>query len=349
MPSPGLSKGPVVILLCLLAATLVNTPPACGAERKNIPDTKYTRLADVVYGRKHGTALTMDVLFPPKPNGAAVIWAVSSGFNSHHAWIEGTGFARNMSILLDRGYTVFAVVHGSVPKFTIPEYYADIRRSIRFIRHHARSYDIDPNRIGMSGASAGGVISLMMAAASQEGNAKARDPVDRESTRLQAVGCFFPASDLVNFEKDGVNVLAVAARNGHAESYKFRTFDTKARVYVPVTDEKRIQELLGEYSPITHVSRDDTPTLIVHGDKDRLVPLFQASRMVDGLRAVGVKAKLVIAKGKGHGWRDMWQNEMKHIADWFDVHLAPMAEPQRRRNGHQRARRGGSPKGPDHG
>jgi len=313
----------VGILLCLVAAALVSASPARGAERESIAGTKYTRLTDVVYGRKHGTALTMDVLFPPKPNGAAVIWAVSSGFNSHHAWIEGTGFAKNMSILLDRGYTVFAVVHGSVPKFTIPEYYADIRRSIRFIRHHAKSYKIDPNRIGMSGASAGGVISLMMAAASQEGNPKARDPIDRESTRLQAVGCFFPASDLVNFEKDGVNVLAVAARNGHAEAYKFRTFDAKARVYVPVTDAKRIHELLKENSPITYVSSDDTPTLIVHGDKDRLVPLFQASRMIDRLQAVGVKAKLVVAEGKGHSWRDMWTNEMKHIADWFDVHLAP--------------------------
>ena len=312
-----------LILLGLLAAALLNATLACGAERKKIPGTRYTRLADVIYARKHGTALTMDVLFPSKSNGAAVIWAVSSGFNSHHAWIEGPGFARNMSMLLDRGYTIFAVVHGSVPKFTIPEYYADIRRSIRFIRHHARSYKIDPNRIGMSGASAGGVISLMMAATAQKGNPKARDPVDRESTRLQAVGCFYPASDLINFEKKGVNVLSVAASHGHAESYKFRDFDPKAKVYVPVTDPKRIHKLLGEHSPITHVTPDDTPTLIVHGDKDRLVPLFQASGMIDSLQAAGVKAKLVVAKGKGHGWRDMWQNEMKHVADWFDVHLAP--------------------------
>ena len=71
------------------------------------------------------------------------------------------------------------------------------------------------------------------------------------------------------------------------------------------------------------MTSDDAPTLIVHGDKDRLVPLLQASKMIDALRAAGVKTKLVVAKGKGHGWRDMWNNEMKHIADWFDVHLAP--------------------------
>ncbi|NQT36987.1 MAG: prolyl oligopeptidase family serine peptidase [Planctomycetes bacterium] len=302
---------------CLL---LLCTPTTHAAE--SIPGTDYTRIADVIYARKHGVALTMDVLVPPKPNGAAVIWAVSSGFNSHHAWIEGPGFAKNMSVLLDRGYTVFAVVHGSVPKFTVPEYYADMRRSIRYIRHHAKSYDIDPNRIGISGASAGGVISLMMGAAAEEGNPAARDPVDRQSSRIQATACFFPASDLLNFEKPGVNVLGVAARNGHAASYCFSDFDAKAKVYVPITDPRRIDELLREYSPITHVTADDPPMLIVHGDGDALVPLFQASGMIGKLEAVGVAAKLVVAQGKGHGWPDMWSNEMKHIADWFDVHLA---------------------------
>jgi len=318
-----MSKGSVLVLLYLLSAAGLNIPPAGAAEREKVPGVECTRTSDVIYGRKHGVALTMDVLFPPKPNGAAVIYAVSSGFNSHHRWIEGSGFARNMSMLLDRGYTIFLVVHGSVPKFTIRENYADIRRSIRFIRHNAKSYGIDPNRIGMSGASAGGVISLMMAAAPQEGKAKARDPVDRVSTRLQAVGCFYPASDLINFQKEGENVLKIAAAHRHAGSYQFRDHDPKTNSYKLITDPKRIHALLAEHSPITHVSAGDTPTLIVHGEKDRLVPLLQASKMIDALKAVGVKAKLVVAKGKGHSWRDQWQNEMKHIADWFDVHLAP--------------------------
>ena len=318
-----MAKGSILVLLYLLSAALLNMPPASAAEREKVPGTECTKLADVIYGRKHGVALTMDVLFPPNPNAAAVIYAVSSGFQSHHRWIEGSGFARNMSMLLDRGYTIFLVVHGSVPKFTIRENYADIRRSIRFIRHNAKSYNIDPNRIGMSGASAGGVISLMMAATPQEGNPKARDPVDRVSTRLQAVGCFYPASDLLNFAKKGVNVLPVATAHGHAESYKFKDYEPKTKTFTLITDAKRIRKLLGEHSPITHVTSDDTPTLIVHGDSDRLVPLLQASKMIDALKAAGVKAKLVVAKGKGHGWRDMWKNEMKHIADWFDVHLAP--------------------------
>jgi len=315
-------KGLATVLLFALASLAV-VPPARAAERKPIEGLEYTRQADVIYHRKHGVALTMDVIYPKKQNAAAVIYAVSSGFNSHHSWIEGSRFARNMSVLLDRGYTVFLVVHGSTPKFTIRETYADIRRSIRFIRYNAKSYGIDPNRIGMSGASAGGVISLMMAAAPQEGNPKARDPIERVSTRLQAIGCFYPASDLINFQKEGENVLKIAAAHRHLGSYQFRDHDPKTNSYKLITDPQRIHKLLADNSPITHVSAGDTPTLIVHGEKDALVPLLQASRMVDALKAVGVESKLVVAKGKGHSWRDQWTNEMKHIADWFDVHLAP--------------------------
>ncbi len=317
-PTPLFWAIPLVVVLSVASAE----PPVANSAGTKIPGTEYTRKADVIYGRKHGVALTMDVILPPKPNGAAVIWVVSSGFNSHHSWIEGPQFAKNMSMLLDRGYTIFAVVHGSVPRFTVPEYYGDIRRAIRFIRHHAKSYGIAPTRIGISGASAGGVISLMMGAAAEEGNPEARDPVDRESTRLQAVACFYPASDLLNFQEEGQNVIPIATRCGHAASYKFCDFDQETKVYVPITDSQRIDELLAEYSPITHVTADDPPMLIVHGDADRLVPLFQASKMIDKLKAAGAKAELVIAKGKGHSWKDMWTNEMRYIADWFDVHLA---------------------------
>jgi len=62
--------------------------------------------------------------------------------------------------LLDRGYTVFAVVHGSQPRFTVPEIVADLNRAIRFIRHHAGTYGIDPQRLGITGAFAGGHLSL---------------------------------------------------------------------------------------------------------------------------------------------------------------------------------------------
>src|SRR5262249_49117526 len=119
----------------------------------------YKRIEDVIYGRKFGTALTLDVFQPFKTNGIGILFMVSGGFFSSHEAIN-PGFFR---ALLDRGYTVFAVVHGSQPKFVISEIEPDIHRAVRFVRHHAAEYGVDPNRLGITGGSAGGHLSLMMA------------------------------------------------------------------------------------------------------------------------------------------------------------------------------------------
>src|SRR5262245_45413365 len=137
----------------------------------------FTRTKDVIYGRKAGLALTMDVFTPKKPNGAAVVWVVSGGWFSGHQGINPA----YLNEFLKRGYTVFAVVHGSQPRFTIPEILDDMHRAVRYIRSHAREYKIDPDRIGISGGSAGGHLSLMQGTAGDKGNPKAKDPIDRVS------------------------------------------------------------------------------------------------------------------------------------------------------------------------
>ena len=99
----------------------------------------FTRKEDVVYGRKYGTALTMGVFTPKEnANGAAVVWVISGGWFSAHEVIN----PGPVEELLKRGYTVFAVVHGSQPRYTIPEIVADMNRAVRFIRYHAADYSI---------------------------------------------------------------------------------------------------------------------------------------------------------------------------------------------------------------
>ena len=115
---------------------------------------KVTRTEDVIYGRKSGVALTFDVFEPAKKNGAAVLFMVSGGFFSSKEAIN-PGFYR---AFLDRGYTVFAIVHGSQPKFQIPEITEDIQRAVRFVRHNASRWGVDTNRFAITGASAGGQI-----------------------------------------------------------------------------------------------------------------------------------------------------------------------------------------------
>src|SRR5688572_27221379 len=126
-------RSPALLLSVFLFIASVRAEPPVPAIAN---DTE--RLTDVVYGRKFGVALTMDV-FKPKQNtnGAGVIWVVSGGWVSSHATINTRAPFSPVPLLLQRGYTVFAVVHGCQPKFAIPEIVADMNRAVRFIRHHA--------------------------------------------------------------------------------------------------------------------------------------------------------------------------------------------------------------------
>lgn len=278
------------------------------------------RLGDVIYGRKFGMALTMDVLRPSKPNGGAVVWAVSGGFYSSHDQMSGPGFVKYVGALLERGYTVFAVVHGSNPKFEMREISADMHRAVRFIRYNARALRVDPNRIGISGASAGGSIALWLGTRGGPGDANAKDPVDRASSQVQAVACFYPGVDWVHWEKDGSNNLATSRRLGLIDAFRFRDFDPVKNEYVEETDPNKINAILAQYSPINFASAQSAPTLILQGDKDAIVRLEPVTAMIDKLKRAGVPAQLVIKEGKGHSWPGQDQ-DMKLFADWYDKYL----------------------------
>src|SRR5262249_23966898 len=173
---------------CALAAPAAAADPEC------------TRKQDVIYGRKYGVALTMDVFSPKKnPNGAGVILVVRGGSFSSGEGIQPPFYPE----LLRRGYTVFAVVHGSQPKFTLPEIVADVNRAVRFIRSHAKDYSVDPDRLGIAGGSAGGHLSLMIGTAGTKGDPKAADPGDREPSRGQAGAAVFPPGGFPHWGKGG--------------------------------------------------------------------------------------------------------------------------------------------------
>src|SRR5438445_2418441 len=167
----------------LLLWTTVATPLIHAADFK--------RTEDVIYGRKFGTALTLDVFQPAKTNGCGILFMVSGGFFSSHDAIS-PGFYQP---LLQRGYTVFAVVHGSQPRFIIPEIERDIHRAVRFVRHNAAKWHVSPDHFGITGGSAGGHLSLTMGTQGKAGDPDEKDPIDRESSAVQAVACFFPPTD----------------------------------------------------------------------------------------------------------------------------------------------------------
>ena len=302
-------------LLMLLASCLLLVE-TCGLCLASEPGG-FTRQEDVIYGRKDGMALTMDVFNPKdKMNGAAVILVVSGGFFSSHEAINPAFVTE----LLNRGYTIFAVVHGSQPRYTIPDAIADINRSVRYIRYHAKDFKIDPQRIGITGGSAGGHLSLMIGTAGRAGDPNAADPVERISSRVQAVACFFPVTDFLNYGKEGFVALGTGPLAFIKAPFDFRELDPKTKAYVPITDSARRLDIGREISPVTHVTKDSAPTLIIHGDADTLVPIQQSQRILVRFREVGVPAELVVKHGYGHGWLTILL-DMPTIANWFDKYL----------------------------
>src|SRR4029079_7855977 len=130
----------------------------------------------------------------------------------------------------------------------------------------------------------------------------AMDPVDRESSRVQAVACFFAPTDFLNYGKPGENAIGRGTLKNFRAPFDFAELDPKTHHFVLITDEAKIEEIGKEISPINHVSSDDPPTLIIHGDADKLVPMQQSQMIVEKLKAAGVKAKLIVKPGAAHGW-----------------------------------------------
>jgi acetyl esterase/lipase len=309
-------------------AGLAPTLPKDAFVTKLIADNRsYRQVRDVVYGRSYGAALTLDVLTPIHgANGAAVIYFLSGDFVSQ-PMPESDNWV--LLPLLSRGYTVITVVHGGLPKYTITEIVRDANRAVRFTRFHARDYGIDPNRLGVTGSSSGGYLSLMLATAGdkeppladESDPLGAPDAIDAISSKVQAAGCYFPPTDWLDYGEKGKCILDVNWAGPPLQSiFEFRDFDKARFAFVTIKDRARVERLLSDLSPARRVTKSAAPTLILHGEKDPTVPLQQSQLMIERLKAAGVPAELVVKSGAAHGWPDE-NHDMDAIVQWFDQHL----------------------------
>lgn len=280
-------------------STLLLTIIATGMAQATMADVSI--VPDVVYGHKLGLAMTCDVFTPTEnANGAAVLFMVSGGWYSNWAPPEQTQAL--FRPLTDKGFTVFAVRHGSSPKFSIAEAVSDVRRSVRFIRMNSEKFKIDPNRIGVFGMSAGGHLSLMLGTASDEGDPNSKDPVEKVSDRVNAVVAYVAPTDLRVMAKDAPDRLPAYER--------FPALDIDMKTAEP-------------NSPLIHVTADDAPTLLLAGDKDDLVPILHSRNIQAAFEKAGVDSQLTEFKGAGHGFAG--EDSAKATNDmvaWFVSHLA---------------------------
>jgi len=277
-------------------------------------------LKEYVYGYSEGVALVMNVIKPPRPNGIAVIRLISNGWISH---IPNSSSVKNFKAFTDRGQTVFLISHGSQPRYKIAEIVEQVQRSVRFIRYHAKSFDIDPERIGITGVSAGAHLSLMIGVSQsipKSVNRKdtlklvrsiAADPVDLVSCKAGAVGCFCPPSNLVEFTSPDSTIF---------QSRVGRTIAPNAFAVTAVDGIEVQKRELRKLSPFYFITNDTPPTIIIHGDSDSLVPVSQSKRYANQLKKKGIPCELVVKEGVGHTWKNMdADNEI--VAGWFEKFL----------------------------
>jgi acetyl esterase/lipase len=275
----------------MIRSLLIITVAACAAPAFGVEGVEI--VPDVVYGHKHGMALTFDVYKPKQQaNGTGILFIVSGGWYSR--WRPPEQSIDWFRPMLDKGFTVFAVRHGSSPKYVIPEIIEDVRRSVRFIRLRARDFGIAPERLGVAGASAGGHLALMLGTASDNGDPNAKDEVLRVTDRVAAVVAYFPPTDL-------------------------RAWVNKVPDYPALNFE---EEKAADCSPLLHVSEDDPPTLLIHGDNDELVPIDHSEKILAEFKKHKVTSELLVIKGAGHGFRgEDGKRASEAMVAWFEKHL----------------------------
>jgi acetyl esterase/lipase len=279
-----------VVLGALLTCACAASPghrSAPGPARQPVSTT------DVAYGHKDGLALTFDVHRPAHPNGAGVIAIVSGGWQSSVEMSRLIVDGYLSPLLNERGFTVFAVRHGSGPTYPMSAIVADVRRAVRFIRRTAGEYGVDPERIGAYGGSAGGQLALLLGTTADSGDPSASDAVLRESSRVAAVVAFFPVTDISRWE--------------HRRAFPAtRLTDAEA----------------AQYSPIRFASPGAAPALIVHGDADTVVPIVEGETMYAALSKAGVPASFIRIEGAGHGFDGAGLARANaEMVRWFELHL----------------------------
>jgi alpha-L-fucosidase 2 len=292
-----------------LAVTLLAALPVRSAPRT-------PTFAGWIYGEADGQQLTMDY-YAPKGPGLHPIAIVIHGGGYQRGDSQSDSEAYCVDFLAPAGYATFSINYRLAPKYPYPYMVYDVERAIRYLRYNAGAFDADQKKIALVGGSAGGFLSNMVGLVGAPGDPKAKDPVDRESARVQAVVTLFAQSS-------------------------FATVPLNADVHAlldPLIKEKGEREALKEASPITYVTKNAPPFLLIQGDKDEYIPFTEDTNLQTALQKVGVKCEIIRIPGGAHGtgaWHTIpgvpdWERQM---TEWLNAtlhHKGPVGEGIRER------------------
>lgn len=276
----------------------------CWAGFSPSQETSFQQRENIVYAETDGVALVMDIFVPVgTKNGLGIIDVISGAWHSDRGKIRDHLRAQTFQILCRKGYTVFAIRPGSISKFSAPEMISNLNQGIRWVKDRAPEFEIDADRLGMMGASAGGHLASLAAVTANE----------TSQTGVKAVAVFFPPTDFMNY--GGVEV------DPRSEQ---RMGQILRRLAFPhglgTLSAEEISQKIVDISPARQVTDKSPPFLLIHGDADLVVPLQQSEVMLAALKQAGVPAELIIKAGGGHPWLTLHE-EVEVLANWFDQQL----------------------------
>jgi acetyl esterase/lipase len=240
-------------------------------------------LRDVAYVTRGHERQKLDLYLPAAGTNLPLIVWVHGG-----AWRAGSKENCPARPFVREGFAVASINYRLSQHAVFPAQIEDCKAAIRWLRAHARVNGIDPDRIGVWGSSAGGHLVALLGTT---GNVKEFDVGEylEFSSRVQAVCDWFGPTDFTVMNK------------------------------FPGTTVQKNRDKAARANPITYVSQDDPPFLIMHGDQDPLVPLNQSELLADALKKAGVEVTFQVVKGAGHGLPG--QKNVNRTYDFFAEHL----------------------------
>ncbi len=250
--------------------------------------------------------LKLDIYYPQTaPGPMPVVIYLHGG-----AWIGGdksdAAASPEIAEMVKRGFLVAAVNYGLAPQYTITGQVENAKCAVRFLRANSAYFGINPDKIGAFGDSAGGHLASLLGTSDKSAGMDVAGGFLGQSSRVQCVVDFYGPTDLR------------ALFNGYPAIV--------LQELVGVSDPK--SGILDKINPLNYVSTDDPPFLILHGDKDTVVPLSQSQLLYQSLIAAGVPATLVVVKNGDHGFGPVGgpisptRTEITaNAADFFESHL----------------------------
>jgi acetyl esterase/lipase len=285
-PPPMNATAPALCLAALLTANTSFGQPATNQSPRRFPLPPGVKvLKELEYGRGSRRAMLLD-LYLPESTGKLlplIIW-VHGG-----AWMGGSKDDPSPALrFTTEGFAVAHVGYRLSQEAKFPAQIYDCKAAVRWLRANASKYGLDKNRFVAWGASAGGHLVALLGTsggvAELEGNVNDL----KESSRVQAVVDWFGPTDFLHIGEPESDL-----RHNAPDSPESRLIDG------PLLEHK---DLAAKASPITYVSKDAPPFLIMHGDHDRTVPFNQSELLYAALKKPGVDVTFVPMKGAGHGF-----------------------------------------------